>query len=219
MQLDLGRQVADLLRERERLGVGLGRRVVVRVGDLEVVAERQQRADGLGLVRPAGEVDGALEVLARLRRVADAAEDAAEDAVCAGGRARLAEPLGQAQRLLRGVDGEHVVARVHVERRRLLVEADELEARRAVLQQVDALLVVVDRLLALALVPQRGADLAVQVADPREVLLRAVVLEALLPDLDGGVDAAHAQRDVALLLADPRERLRVMGQRRSRAAW
>src|SRR3954447_7987817 len=95
---------------------------------------------------------------------------------------------------------------MHVERRRLLVEAHELQARRAVLQQVDALLVVLDRLARLALVPERRADLAVQVADALELLLRALVLEALAPHLDRLVDMAHAQRDVALLLADPRDR-------------
>ena len=73
----------------------------------------------------------------------------------------------------------------------------------AVLQQVDAALVVVDRGPALALVPQGGADLAVQVGDARQVLLLAVVLEAALPDRDRGVDAAQPQGDVSLLLADP----------------
>ena len=95
--------------------------------------------------------------------------------------AGLAEPLGEPQRLLRRVDREHVVAGVHVERRRLLVEADELDARRAVLEQVDAALVVLDRALAIALLPEPGADLAVQVADPGQVLLAAVVLHALAP--------------------------------------
>ena len=175
-----------------------------------MVAEREQRADRLALVRAARELDRALQVLARLGRVADPAEDAPEDPVRAAGRARLAEPLGQAQRLLGRVDREHVVAGVHVQPGGLLVEADELEARRPVLQQVRALLVVVERLLALALVPQAGADLAVQVAHPPQVLLRAVELEAFVPHLDRGVHAPHAQRDVALLLAYPRERRRVV---------
>ena len=206
MQLDLRGQVAHPLRERQRLGVGgLGARVVG-VRDLEVVAQREQRADRLALVGAAGELHRALQVLARLGGVADPAEDAAEDPVRAAGGARLAEPLGQAERLLRGVDREHVVARVHVEPGGFLVQAHELEARRPVLQQVGALLVVVERLLALALVPERRADLAVQVAHPAQVLLRAVVLEALLPHLDRRVDAAHPQRDVALLLADAGER-------------
>ena len=175
-----------------------------------MVAQREQRPDRLALVGAARELDRPLEVLARLGGVADAAEDAPEDAMRAAGRARLAEALREPQRLLGRVDGEHVVARVHVEPRRLLVEAHELEAGRAVLQQVRALLVVVERLLAVALVPQRSADLAVEVAHPPQVLLRAVELEALLPDLDRGVDAAHAERDVALLLVDARERLRVV---------
>ena len=104
-----------------------------------MVAEREQRADRLAAVGLARQLDRALEVLARLLGVADPAEDAAEDAVRAARGARLVEPLGQAQRLLGRVDREHVVAGVHVERGGLLVEADELEARRAVLEQVDAL--------------------------------------------------------------------------------
>jgi len=50
---------------------------------------------------------------------------------------------------------------VHVERGGLLVEPDELDARRPVLEQVDASLVVLDRALAVTLVPQAGADLSV----------------------------------------------------------
>ena len=136
-----------------------------------MVAEREQREDRLAVVGAARQLDRALEVLARLRGVADAPEHAPEDPVRAAGRARLAEPLRQPQRLLGGVDREHVVARVHVEPGGLLVQAHELQARRPVLQQVDALLVVLDRRLALALVPQRRADLAVQVGHPLEVLL------------------------------------------------
>ena len=131
---------------------------------------------------PRAQLHRALQVLARLLGVADAAEHAAEDPVRAAGRARLAEPLGQAQRLLRRVDGEHVVAGVEVEPGGLLVEPHELEPRRAVLEQVDALLVVLDGRLALALVRERGADLAVQVGHALEVLLAAVPVEALLPD-------------------------------------
>jgi hypothetical protein len=37
-----------------------------------------------------------------------------------------------------------------------------------------------------------------------------VELEALLPDLDRRIDAAHAERDVALLLVDARERRRLV---------
>ena len=144
-------------------GAGLG---VVGLRDLEVVAEREQGPDRLGGVGLAGELDRPLEVLAGPLGVADAAEDAAEDAVGAAGGRGLAEALGQPQRLLGGVDREHVVAGVHVERGGLLVEANELEARRPVLEQVDPALVVLDRALAVALVPERGADLAVQVAHP-----------------------------------------------------
>ena len=50
-----------------------------------------------------------------------------------------------------------------------------------------------------------------EVAHPAQVLLRAVELEALLPNLDRGIHAPHAQRNVALLLVDPRERLRIVG--------
>ena len=182
-----------------------------------MVAEREQGADGLAAVGLAGERDRALQVLARLLRVADAAEDAAEDAVRAAGGARLVQPLGQSERLLRGVDREHVVAGVHVERGRLLVEAHELDARRPVLEQVDPALVVVDRGAALALVPEGRADLAVQIRNPGEVLLGAVVLEAPLPDPDGRVDAAQPQGDVALLLADPGDASRGRGTPRSRA--
>ena len=179
-----------------------------------MTTERRQRQDRLALVlarrrpppsraaRRARQLDGALEVLARLLGVADAAEHAAEDPVRAAGGARLAEPLGQAQRLLGRVDGEHVVAGVEVQPGRLLVEAHQLEPRRAVLQQVDALLVVLDGRLALALVRERGADLAVQVRHPLEVLLDAVPVEALEPDRDRLVHAAEAQRHVAELLAD-----------------
>ena len=110
-----------------------------------MVAEREQGPHPLGLVGAARKLDRALEVLARLLEVADAAKDAAEDPVGAARSRRLAEPLGQPQRLLGGVDREHVVSGVHVERRRLLVEAHQLDAGRAVLEQVDALLVVVDR--------------------------------------------------------------------------
>ena len=139
--------VADLLGERERLARRRARRPRSR--------PRRPRGGGRApssarIVSPSSEPRAsstdALEVLARLRGVADAAEHAAEDAVRAAGGARLAEPLGQPQRLLGGVDREHVVARVHVQRGGLLVQAHELEAGRAVLQQVDALLVVLDRL-------------------------------------------------------------------------
>ena len=171
VQLDLRGQVAGLLGELERLLVGGAGALVVGLGDLEVVAEGEQRPHRLGRIGLARQLDRALEVLAGALGVADAAEDAAEDPVGAARRRRLAESLGEPQRLLGGVDREHVVAGVHVERGGLLVEAHQLEAGRAVLEQVDALLVVLDRALAVALVPEPGADLAVQVADPGQVLL------------------------------------------------
>ena len=167
-----------------------------------MVAEGEQGEDRLGLVEAAGELDRALQVLARLRHVADAAEDAAEDPVGAAGGARLAEPLGQSQRLLGRVDRQHVVARLHVERGRLLVEADELERGLPVLEQVDALLVVFDRGLALAAMPQRSADLAMKAGHAFEVLLAAVELQALLPYLDCRVHATESQGNVTFLLAD-----------------
>ena len=120
------------------------------------------------------------------------------------GRRILAKPLGQPQRLLGCVDREHVVAGVHVEGGGLLVEADELEAGRTVLQQVDPALVVLDRALAVSLVPERRADLSMQVANTLEVLLAAVMVQALLPDLRRLVHATEAQGDVAELLRHPR---------------
>ena len=54
--------------------------------------------------------------------------------------------------------------------------------------------------------PEPGADLAVQVADPREILLAAVEVQALLPDLGRLVHSPQPQRDVAQLLRDPRAR-------------
>ena len=211
VELDLGGHVADLLGERERLA---RRRPpaagVVAVGALEVMAERHQREHGLVGVGAACQLDRPLEVLARLHGVADAPEHAAEDPVRAARRTHLAEPLGEPQRLLGGVDREHVVAGLHVQPRRLLVEAHERQRRLAVLDQVDAALVVLDRLLALALVRQRGADLAVQLGHALEVLAAAVVVERPLPDVDRDVHAAEPQRDVALLLEDPRDRLLVV---------
>ena len=57
--------------------------------------------------------------------------------------------------------------------------------------------------------PERRSDFAVQVGDAGEFFLGAVIGEALLPDGHRRVDAPHAERDVALLLADPRARARV----------
>ena len=180
VQLDLGRQVARLLGELERLLVGGAGALVVGLRDLEVIAEREQRPDRLGRIGLARELDRALQVLAGALGVADAAEDAAEDPVGPACRRRLAESLRESQRLLGGVDGEHVVAGVHVQRGGLLVQPHQLEARGAVLEQVDPLLVVLDRALAVALVPEPGADLAMQVADPGQVLLAAMEVQALL---------------------------------------
>src|SRR6185436_10323084 len=103
------------------------------------------RANGLRRIGLARELHRALEVLPGALGVADATEDAAEDPVRAARRARFPEAFGESQRLLGGVDREHVVAGVHVERRGLLIEADQLDARLAVLEQVDAALVVLDR--------------------------------------------------------------------------
>ena len=109
-----------------------------------MIAESEQGADRLGRIGLPPQLDRALQVLASALRVADAAEHASEDPVGAAGRRRLAESLREAQRLLGGVDGEHVVAGMHVQRGGLLVEPHQLEARRAVLEQIDALLVVLD---------------------------------------------------------------------------
>ena len=49
-----------------------------------------------------------------------------------------------------------------------------------------------------------------EVGQPLQVLVHAVVLEALLPDVDRGVHTAEPQRGVALLLARARERLGVV---------
>ena len=54
--------------------------------------------------------------------------------------------------------------------------------------------------------PEGGADLAVEVCDPGQVLLGAVIFETALPDGDGGVDPPQPERDVALLLADAGDR-------------
>ena len=114
----------------------------------------------------------------------------------------LTERLGEPQRLLGGVDGEHVVADLHVQPGCLLVQPHERQRRRQVLDQVDALLMVLDGLLALALVRQRGADLAVQLGDVLELVLLLVVGQAALPGLDRRLDAPEAQLDVAALLGD-----------------
>src|SRR5204862_4191915 len=54
------------------------------------------------------------------------------------------------------------------------------------------------------------AAFALQVAAALELLLCALVLEALAPAFDGLVDVAHTQCDVTLLLADARDRGRVV---------
>ena len=120
------------------------------------------------------------------------------------GCADLREALRHPQRLLRGVDREHVVADLHVEPGRLLVQPHERQRGRPILDQIDPLLVVLDRLGALALVRQRCSDLAMQLGHVLEVLLTAVVVEVLLPFLDRRVDPAEPQRQVALLLPDAR---------------
>ena len=64
------------------------------------MAERHHREHRLVRVGVPCQLDRALEVLARLDGVADAPEDAAEDAVRAARGAHLAEALGEPQRLL-----------------------------------------------------------------------------------------------------------------------
>ena len=51
--------------------------------------------------------------------------------------------------------------------------------------------------------PEPGADLAVQVAHPCQILLAAMEVQALLPDLGGLVDAPQPQGDVARAFGDP----------------
>ena len=219
VQLDLRGQVAGLLGELERLLVGGAGALVVGLGDLEVVAEGEQRANRLGGIGLARQLDRALEVLAGALGVADAAEHAAEDPVGAAGRRRLAEALGEPQRLLGGVDGEHVVAGVHVQRGGLLVEAHELEAGRAVLEQVDPLLVVLDRALAVALVPEPAPILRCRSPTRARSSWRRWKSRHSLPDLDGLVDTAEPQGDVAELLGDPGARRRVeLAAQRQRAS-
>ena len=179
--LDLGWDVADLLRQPKRLAVGIGCGSVVAVEALEVMPEREQRDHGLVRIGVAREMNRSREVFVRLRRVADATEHAAEDPVGAAREPHLIEPLRQTQRLLRRVDRKHVVARLHVQPRGLLVQPHERERRLAVLDQVDAALVVLDRLPALALVGQRRPDLAVQLRHPLGVLALAVVLQRRFP--------------------------------------
>jgi hypothetical protein len=99
---------------------------------------------------------------------------------------------------------------VHVERRSLFIEPHELEAGRAVLEEIDSLLIALDRLLALALVPEPGAHLSVQVCNSIQVLLLPVVFEAFFPHLECHVDPTDTQGNIALLFADPRDRARVV---------
>src|SRR5437764_379802 len=82
---------ATAVGQLDRLGERRAGCVVFRFRDLEVVAQRQERPDRLAVVRAARQVDRLLEVLARLGRVADASEDAAEDAVRPGGCAGLTQ--------------------------------------------------------------------------------------------------------------------------------
>ena len=71
-----------------------------------------------------------------------------------------------------------------------------------------------DRLLALALVRQRGADLAVQLGHMLEVLPVGEVRQAALPGLDRRLHAAEAQLDVAALLGDAQQhRVVAVGER------
>ena len=193
VQLDLRRQVADPLGDLERLAVGLGGRRRSR--------PRRSRSGSPARAAPGSPRPGPTRAPARPSARGSRGRARSRRSARTRGRrsrARGSRPRASSRRSARrsafsgGVDREHVVAGVHVERGGLLVQAHELEAGRPVLQQVDPALVVADRALAVALVPEPGADLAVQVADPRQVLLAAVVLEALLPELDGAVDAARA---------------------------
>ena len=93
---------------------------------------------------------------------------------------------------------------MHVQGGRLLVQPHEGERRLQVLDQVDPLLVMLDRLLALALVRERGADLAVQLGDVLHLFALLMVRETPLPHLDRRIDAAQPERNVASLLGDPR---------------
>jgi hypothetical protein len=52
-----------------------------------------------------------------------------------------------------------------------------------------------------------------EVGQPLQILVPAVMLEALFPHLDRGVHAAEPERGVALLLAHSRERLGVVAAR------
>ena len=94
MQLDLRGHVADPLGDQKRVAVGALRLLVVTLGVLEVVAQREHREHRLVLVGVARELDRALEVLARLGDVADAPKDAPEDPVRAPRRAHLPRALG-----------------------------------------------------------------------------------------------------------------------------
>ena len=94
MQLDLRGHVADPLGEHERVAVGALRLLVVALGVLEMVAEREHREHRLVLVGVARELDRALEVLARLGDVADAPKHAPEDSVRTTRRAHLPQALG-----------------------------------------------------------------------------------------------------------------------------
>ena len=60
MQLDLRGHVADPLGERERVAVGALRLLVVALGVLEMVAQREHREHRLVLVGVARELDRAL---------------------------------------------------------------------------------------------------------------------------------------------------------------
>src|SRR6185312_13299437 len=115
-------------------------------------------------------------------------------------------------------DRKHVVARLHVQPRRLLIQAHERERWLSVLDQIDPSLVMLDRVLAITPVGEAGADLAMKLGLALELAASAMVRERPLPRVDRRVDAAESQGDVALLLEQPRERVGVVGRQLARRA-
>ena len=188
LQLDLRRHVADLVGELQRLLASSPRRRVVGLSDLEMAAQREQGPNGFARVGLPRQLHRPLEASPRLLEIADPAEDATEGEMGATGRNRLPERLRQALGLLGRVDREHVVAGLDVQRRRLLVELDQLPAGIAVLEQVDPLLEVGDRSSPVRLVPEARADLAVQLRRSRPVVGALLVVERLRPARDRGID-------------------------------
>ena len=69
---------------------------------------------------------------------------------------------------------------------------------------------VLDRLLTLALVGEAGADLAMKLGHMLEVLTPAVELERPFPHADRSIHAAEPQRNIALLLEQPGDRVGIL---------